>query len=157
MSNDDVLDLVRQCDLQKGNVLVPGEAYWFKQAFQIRVSGSIRFAEEEIIVLVWHGVKVGGIYRMGFEDIHWVINEKYRGKHILSNFLKKGIIEDIWPENESVKLCGIYFREDYEKKKYLARLCHMSIRNEAEIEEKLARMEQYRQECEERLSALNSQ
>ena len=48
MSNDDILDLVRQCDLQKGNVLVPGEAYWFKQAFQIRVSGSIRYEEEEI-------------------------------------------------------------------------------------------------------------
>lgn len=147
MSNDDVLDLIRQCDLQKGKVLVTGEAYWFKQEFENYMANSMRY-EEEIIVLVWGDVKVGGIYRMGFKNIHWVINEEYRGKHILSNFLKKGIIEEIWPENDSVELCGIYFREDYEKKKYLARLCHMVIRNEAEIEEKLARMEKLRQEYE---------
>lgn len=152
MSNDDVLDLVKQCDIGKGKVLVPDEAYLFKQVFRTRISGKPHYQEEEIIVLVWNGVKAGGIYRMGTMDVHWVIKERYRGKHILSNFLKKGIIEDVWPENRSVELCGIYFREDYEKKKYLAELCHMSIRNEAEIEERLAKHDAHRREYEARMS-----
>lgn len=152
MSNDDVLDLVKQCDISKGEVLVPHEAYLFKQVFRTRISGKPHYQKEEIIVLVWNGVKAGGIYRMGTMDVHWVIKERYHGKHILSSFLKKGIIEDIWPENRSVALCGIYFREDYEKKKYLAELCHMSIRNEAEIEERLAKREAYRRKCEARMS-----
>lgn len=147
MSNDDVLDLVEQCDIHKGKMLAPGEAYLFKQMFRTFVSGREKLHEEEIIVLVWRGTKVGGIYRMGSENVHWVINEKYREKHLLSSFLKKGILERIWPENESVTLCGIYFRDDYEKKKYLASLCHMSIRNEAEIERKIANMERHRQDC----------
>lgn len=155
MNNDDVLDLVKQCDISKGKVLIPHEAYLFKQVFKTRVSGKPYYQEEEIIVLVWNGVKVGGIYRMGTRDVHWVIKERFRGKHILSNFLKKGIIEDVWKENTSVELCGIYFREDYEKKKHLAELCHMSIRNKAEIEEQLAKREAYRRECEARMSALN--
>lgn len=154
MSNDEILDMVDQCNLRDGKVLVPGEAYLFNQRFKINVSGNVRFEDEELIVLVKNGVKVGGIYRMGFENLHWVIAEKYRGHHILSGFLKRGIIEEIWPENTSVELCGIYFRLEYEKKKYLAQLCHMAIRNEEEIEERLAKMERHRLECERRIESI---
>ena len=54
------------------------------------------------------GIKVGGIYRMGSYDIHMVMDERFEGQHIMSDFLKAGIINDIWPENTSVELCGVY-------------------------------------------------
>lgn len=103
----------------------------------------VEYNREEIIVLVESGIKVGGIYRMESVDIHVVIKEKYRGQHILSNFLKTDIIEKIWPENTSVELCGVYTQVEYDKKKYLAQLCHMSIKNEKEIEKRL----KYIEEC----------
>lgn len=104
MKNEDILDIVRRCDLIEGEELVPGEAYLFNRKFRMQISGKTYYEQVEIIVLVKNGVKVGGIYRMGSHDIHCVIDDKYIGEHLMSNFSKKGIIEKIWPENKSVEL-----------------------------------------------------
>lgn len=138
MKNEEVLDLVKQCDIEEGKELVPGKAYLYNKKFREVRCGEIEYIDEEIIVLIESGVKVGGIYRMGTVDIHVVIDEKYRGQHIMSNFLKTGLIEKIWPENRSVELCGVYSQAEYDKKRYLAELCHMSIKNKKEIEDRLA-------------------
>ena len=142
MTNEDVLDLVRRCKLRGGVELSPNEAYLFQRKFRSNVNGRIYYEQEEVIVLVKNGIKVGGIYRMGPYDIHVVIKEEYRGKGILSGFLKKGIINEIWPENTSVKLCGVDTREEYNKKRYLVQLCNMTIRNEDEIERHLSILHQ---------------
>lgn len=138
MTNEDVLNLVKQCSIKEGIELVPEKAYLFNQKFRENRCGKIEYVEEEMIVLVEAGIKVGGIYRMGSVDIHVVIEEEYRGQHILSSFLKTGIIGEIWPENTSVELCGVYTQAEYDKKRHLAELCHMSIKNEKEIEDRLA-------------------
>ena len=143
MRNEDVLDLVKQCDLSEGKELIYGKAYLFDKKFREFVGERIEYNREEIIVLVESGIKAGGIYRMGAEDLHAVIEAKYRGQHILSNFLKSGIIGKIWPENTSVTLCDVYTQEEYDKKKHLAELSHMSIKNEKEIEKWLT----YFEEC----------
>ncbi len=92
--NEDILDIVRRCDLIEGEELVPGEAYLFNRKFRMQISGKTYYEQVEIIVLVKNGVKVGGIYRMGSHDIHCVIDDKYiGGEHLMSNFSKKGIIE----------------------------------------------------------------
>ena len=133
MKNDDVLELIRQCDLKEGEVLIPGKAYLFNKRFSHNQPGE----KEEIIVLTKNEIKVGGIYRMGSYDIHVVMEKRYEGQHIMSNFLKTGVLNEIWPENKSVELCDVYTRAEYERKKYLAGLCHMSIKNKAEIERRL--------------------
>ncbi len=142
MKNEEVLDLVKQCDIEEGRELVPGKAYLYNKKFREVRCGKIEYIDEEIIVLVESGIKVGGIYRMGTIDIHIVIDEKYRGQHIMSNFLKTGIIGKIWPENTSVELCDVYSQAEYDKKRYLAELCHMSIKNKKEIEDRLAFFEE---------------
>lgn len=134
MKNEDVLNLVQRCRLKSGKVLIPNKAYLFKRKFLTRVGFKFYNNEEEIIVLVKDGKKVGGIYRMGAYDIHCVLHEKYRNQHIMSDFLKSGIIREIWPENKSVELCGVYTREEYEKKKYLASLLGMTVKNADKIE-----------------------
>lgn len=140
MTNEDVLYLVRRCKLNKGVELIPDNAYLFNRKFWHRIRGKILpYREyEEIIVLVKDGIKVGGIYRMSSYDIHVVMKKKYEGQGILSSFLKTGIINEIWPENKSVKLCDVHTRAEYEKKKYLAKLCHMEIKNADEIEKYLS-------------------
>lgn len=148
MTNEDILELVKQCDIEDGKELVLNKAYLYNRKFRENRCGRIEYVEEEIIVLVESGVKVGGIYRMGFEDIHVVIEEKYRGRHILSNFLRTGILGEVWPENTSVKLCGVYSKVEYDKKRHLAELCHMSINNEKEIEDRLAFLEECRRKYE---------
>lgn len=138
MTNENVLDIVRRCDIRDGEELVPDEAYLFNRRFLMRSPQKTYFEQVEIIVLVKNGIKVGGIYRMGTYDIHCVIDRKYRNQHIMSDFFKSGIIQEIWSENKSVKLCGVDTRDEYNKKKYLAGLCDLAIKNEEEIEKHLA-------------------
>ena len=142
MTNEDILSIVKQCKLKKGTILISNCAYLFNQKFKVRVDKRFRYEQIEIIVLTKLGKKVGGIYRMGFDDIHCVIMEKYRNQHILSDFFKTGIIKKIWPENTSVKLCNVYTRDEYSKKKYLVELLGMSIKNESEIESFLSYCEE---------------
>ena len=138
MTNDNVLDLIKQCNLQEGEVLIPGEAYLFNKRFPHNRADE----KEEIIVLVKNGIKVGGIYRMGSCDIHLVMKKRYEGQHIMSSFLKTGILNELWPENKSVELCEVYTREEYSRKKYLADLCHMTVKNKDKIEKWLEYVDQ---------------
>lgn len=144
MTNEDVLSLVRRCQLKTGQELIPKQAYLFKHKFLTRVGCRLCCNEEEIIVLVKNDKKVWGIYRMGTYDVHCVLQEKYRGQHIMSDFLKTGIIQKIWPENKSVELCGVYTREEYEKKKHLADLLGMTVRNADKIEKFLSYVDEQR-------------
>lgn len=135
MTNETLLQIMKRCKIKNGIELVPGEAYLFHQNFFIPIDDDVERVKEEIeiIILTHKGKKVGCIYRMEWYDIHVLIKEKYRGRHFMSNFLKKGIIEEIWKENKSTDLCDVDSWETFNKKKYLANLCHMTIRNEKEI------------------------
>lgn len=41
MKNEEVLDLVKQCDLSEGKELIPGKAYLFNKKFREFVGGRI--------------------------------------------------------------------------------------------------------------------
>lgn len=138
MTNDDVFNMIRRCNIRDGEELIPGNAYLFNKKFKRNINGRISYKQEELIVLVKNGIKVGGIYRMGSYDIHVVIDERFEGQHIMSDFLRTGIISEIWPENTSVELCGVYTRDEFDKKKHLANLCNMTVRNEDKIEKYLS-------------------
>lgn len=138
MTNDDVFNMIRRCNIRDGEELIPGNAYLFNKKFKRNINGRISYEQEELIVLVKNGIKVGGIYRMGSYDIHVVIDERFEGQHIMSDFLRTGIISEIWPENTSVELCGVYTRDEFDKKKHLANLCNMTVRNEDKIEKYLS-------------------
>ena len=139
MKNEQILKMVKSCDLHKGLELIPEKAYIFKCSFP---EVAPQNEEYEIIVLAMNGIKVGGILRMDDFDIHVVMYKKYENQHILSDFLRTGIINELWPRITSVTLCGVYTREEYNKKKHLAELCHMSIKNKDKIEKFLANIDE---------------
>lgn len=139
MQNEDVLEIIRRCNLSNGEVLIPNQAYLFHRDFVLH---GFKYEDTELIVLVKSGVKVGGIYRMDSNDMHWIIKPKFRGQHILSDFFRTGIINKIWPENKSVKLCDVYSESEYRKKKHLADLLGLSIKNQEEIEKFLSYVEE---------------
>lgn len=136
MTNRELMNKINKCNILECEELLPEKAYLYKKKCKPQIVENTWCEEEQMIVLVKGGIKVGGIYRMGFDDLHWIIKKEYQNQHILSDFLKLGLIEKIWPENKTVKLCGITSLEDYNKKIYLASLCHMSIKNKLELERK---------------------
>ena len=142
MRNEDILRLINRCNIENGLVLIEGHAYLFNLKRRQHCGNRYEYVTDEIIVLFKNGEKVGGIYRMGSYDLHWVIKKKYQGQHILSDFLRTEILNKVWPENKSVEICDVYTRADYDKKKHLALLAGMAIKNEDKIESFLTYLKQ---------------
>ncbi len=144
MTNEELLDIIRRCDIRNGIELIPGTAFLIKRRFKRKICGRVTYQQLEVIILVKNGVKVGAIYKM-VDDIHAILKPQYRGQHIFSDFARTGIINKLWPEITSTELCGVYSRQEYEKKKHLATLCQMSVKNAKEIEERLALYKNFQQ------------
>ncbi len=133
MNNEELLDIIRRCDIHSGIELIPGTAFLIRRKFKRKICGRVTYQQLELIILVKNGIKVGAIYKM-VDDIHAIIKPKYRGQHIFSDFARTGIINKLWPEITSTELCDVNSRQEYEKKKHLATLCQMSVKNAKAIE-----------------------
>ncbi len=136
MTNEELLDVIRRRDIRSGIELIPGTAFLIKRRFKRKICGRVTYQQLELIILVKNGVKVGAIYRM-VDDIHAILKPKYREQHIMSDFARTGIINKLWPEITSTELCDVHSLQEYEKKKHLATLCQMSVKNAKEIEKRL--------------------
>lgn len=130
MKNETLLSLIERCRIADGVELIAGTAYLFDQRFRIPVINSHDCIERyEIIILLYHNHKAGAILRCGDADVHWTVKERYQGKHILSDFLRSGVLKSVWPTNIQTDLSGIESRADYQKKKHLAELAGLRITN----------------------------
>ena len=88
--------------------------------------------ECEFLVITEHNIKKAIIYNCNDEDLHWYVFTSWRGKRVLSNALRTGIIREIWPNIESVTCC-CYSWENKQAKvamtKHLAALAGLSLRD----------------------------
>lgn len=89
------------------------------------------YLECEFLVITEHNIKKAIIYNCNDEDLHWYVFTNWRGKHILSDALRTGIIREVWPNIESVTCC-CYSWEDRQAKiamtKHLAGLAGLGMR-----------------------------
>lgn len=125
MKNSVLERKIKKCDIDKGKELVKNHAYLCE------IDG------HEIIVLTSNEKeRVGGILRYGTIDIHFTIFPKFRGKHYLSNFLKTGIMQQIWEENNCISLVpnAIENLDDYNKKLHLVKLTGYNLTNGEELQ-----------------------
>ena len=93
-------------------------------------------SDYEIIILTDYDTKVGGILRYGTVDVQFIIFDEFRNKHYLSNFLKTGIMQKIWLNNE-ITICvdTIENYNDYKKKIYLVELTGYKFSNKEIVDE----------------------
>lgn len=135
MTNETLLALIDRCRISDGEALIPGVAYLFDRDFLEPDAYSRKHrVRHEVIILLYRGKKAGAILRCGTVDVHWTVKEKYQGKHILSDFLRLNVLRTIWPENTETELVDIWCPEEYQRKKHLAELAGLRIKNFAKLE-----------------------
>ena len=132
MTNEGIKEFINLCNLDLCEELIPNSAYYYKPPNEDKDSIS------EMIILVKDNVRVGGINLAFGPDIHIYMKDQYRGQHIMSSFLKTGIIKQLWPQVTSTELCDVHTQEEYDKKRHLAAICNLSIKNAAKIERRLS-------------------
>lgn len=104
MTDVEILDVIRRCDIKKGTEIIPHMAYHFHRKFRVTFKSVNRsiYQPMEVIVLVKDMKKAGGIFRIGWESVYFVLHEEFRNQHIISNFLKTGKLNYLWPDNKTL-------------------------------------------------------
>lgn len=82
-----------------------------------RGDGSFYYVTEEyeFLVIADRGEKQAIILRCGYADLQWHVLRKWRGKSVLSNALRTGVLREVWPENTKVTCCYNYYDDPEEK------------------------------------------
>ena len=128
MTNRTLSCVLRNMDLNKCKK-VKENIYYIQK--EIMSQGKKR-GQYEFLVLVQNGMKCGIILRCGTVDLHWYVFKKYRGQSILSNALRTGIINEVWPENKVVT-CSYDYEMDYDLKcsmtQHLAKLVNLEFKD----------------------------
>ena len=86
--------------------------------------------EYEFIVIAENGVKKAIILRCDTIDLQWHVLKEWRGKHILSNALRTGIINKVWPDNKEITCCydiGDDYESKYNMTQHLANIAGLKL------------------------------
>ena len=128
MTNRTLSCVLRNMDLNKCKKVKENIYYIQKEI----ISQGKKRDQYEFLVLVQNGMKCGIILRCGTVDFHGYVFKKYRGQSILSNALRTGIINEIWPENKEIT-CSYDNEMDCDLKRsmtqHLAKLANLEFKD----------------------------
>ena len=129
MTDRTLCSILRNMDLNKCKKIKRNIYYIQKEI----VSQGKKRGQYEFLVLIQNGIKCGIILRCGTVDLHWYVFKKYRGQSILSNALRTGIINELWPENKEITCCYDNEIDKYSKycmTKHLADLANLELKGD---------------------------
>lgn len=120
--------LERKIDINECEEVKRNHIYYVKKDIRqsyYKVDGSTGYStdEYEFLIIAENREKQGIILRCGYADLHWYVLKKWRNLHVLSDALRTGVINEIWPENDSIS-CSYNYGEDREKKYSMT--CHLA-------------------------------
>ena len=140
MTNEKLRSELMTIRLDDCEEIISDHIYYIKKNVKIRTyeygsGGKYHYDinEKEFIVIANHGVKQGIILRHGENDLHWYVLKQWRGKNVLSDALRTGVISMVWPENKTVTCCYDYGEnpeEKYAQTKHLADIAGLEITDE---------------------------
>lgn len=121
MVDEQLKRILLQIDLLECEEIIADYIYYIKKRIKQRYydgEGGYHYGtdEYEFIVITNGQEKQAIIMRCGYVDLHWYVLYKWRNKHILSDALRTGVLQEIWPENEKITCCYNY--NDNREQKY---------------------------------------
>lgn len=135
MRDEQLRAVLQRINIEECKEVIKDYIYYIKTPVRQRCShsggGYSYYTDEyEFLVIAERGVKQAIILRCGEVDLHWHVLRKWRGKHILSNALRTGVIGDVWPENKKITCCYEYDddrEEKYNMTKHLAKIAGLEL------------------------------
>lgn len=121
MKDEQLKSVLARIDLNKCDEIIKNHIYYSKRPVRQRCyrgDGSFRYIndEYEFLIIAENGEKQAIILRCGYVDLHWYVLRKWRNRHILSDALRTGVIQEIWPEKSNVDTLLRIEEEPQEKK-----------------------------------------
>lgn len=135
MKDEQLKSVLARIDLNECDKIIKNHIYYSKRPVRQRCyrgDGSFRYIndEYEFLIIAENGEKQAIILRCGYVDLHWYVLRKWRNRHILSDALRTGVIQEIWPENTRITCCYNYDddrEQKYNTTKHLADIAGLSL------------------------------
>lgn len=135
MKDEQLKSVLARIDLNECDEIIKNHIYYSKRPVRQRCyrgDGSFRYIndEYEFLIIAENGEKQAIILRCGYVDLHWYVLRKWRNRHILSDALRMGVIQEIWPENTRITCCYNYDddrEQKYNTTKHLADIAGLSL------------------------------
>lgn len=132
MTNKKLEAVLKQIDINECQEIVPNHIYHIIKTVRTRYYRNMKprydIYDYEFLVIAPNGVKKAIILRCGSVDLHWLVLKKWRGQHVLSDALRTGVINELWPKNKTITCSYSWNGEDeddeYEDK--LAKTHHLA-------------------------------
>lgn len=120
MRDEQLKYVLERIDLDECEEVVENQIYYCKKPVKKRCyrgDGSFRYIQDEceFLIIAADGEKQAIILRCGYVDLHWYVLRKWRRSHVLSDALRTGILQEVWPENTRITCCYNY-NDDREQK-----------------------------------------
>lgn len=144
MTHKKLESILKGIDLDQCQEIIPDQIYYIKKKVRTQIYRNLKRCydkhEYEFLIIASNNIKQAIILRCGDMDLHWFVLRKYRGQHILSNALRTGVIQQVWPENKFITCAygwdGEGEDEDYQTKlaktKHLAEIANLTILTDKE-------------------------
>lgn len=138
MKDEKLVSILKKINLSDCTPVIEDYIYHIEIPLRQRVSCSgggykMDTSIYEFLIITDEGEKKAIILRCGYEDLHWHVLKPWRGQHILSNALRTGIIQKVWPENTSLS-CFCNWDDNYDEKrrmtKHLAKIAGLTFKEE---------------------------
>ena len=135
MTDESLRSVLERIDINECEEVIDDYIYYCNIPVKQRCyrgDGSFQYVtdEYEFWVITDRGKKQVIILRCGYSDLQWHVLRKCRGKHVLSNALRTGVLREVWPENTKVTCCYNYYddpKEKYSMTKHLAEIAGLIL------------------------------
>ena len=121
MKDEQLKSVLDKIDINECEEIIEDYIYYSRRNVRQRCyrgDGSFCYMEDEyeFLIIAEGGEKQAIILRCGYIDLHWYVLKKWRKQHVLSDALRTGVLQQIWPENKTVTCCYSY--DDNREQKY---------------------------------------
>ena len=113
MRDEQLKYILTRIDLAECEEIIENYIYYSKKLVKQRCyrgDGSYYYIDDEceFLIVTEDGEKQAIILRCGYVDLHWYVLKKWRNRGVLSDALRTGILQEIWPENTKITCCYNY-------------------------------------------------
>ena len=140
MTNEQLEKILKDLNLSECEPIIEEYIFYIKKMIKSRTYSeegkfSYNTDEHEFLVIANKGKKQAIILRYETTNLHWFVLKKWRNQGVLSNALRTGILQQVWPENKTVTCCYSWCDKmvdrplKYEKTKHLAKLEGLQLKN----------------------------
>ena len=130
MRNRDLAAYLNFVKLPSCTVVRPNHIFRSEYSGTVRRNGENVYRAGDFLIITDENLEKKAIIQRLYNDVHWYVYKKFRNQHWLSDALRTGCIQEVWPNLKSVSCYHADSVEEFGKATHLAGLAGLTVRDD---------------------------